>query len=314
MASKVIELSDSEDEEPQQSLPPAKRARGGTSAGAGPSATGNNPIAIDIEAAPEIMQRQILSSLGREAQARRERKAIEENSAAGSSNSDATHLPGERKMLDLHSGMQTVKRWRVVGSERHVSPAAQAHATRILTAFDAQPHPGLTIEWAEYIVNPFLVRRFESLQRRLGASHHVVYLFHGTGLSTLPKIEQQGFLGSKAMSGGTLIWFSRQAQYSYGFTARPDPAAMARGEMINHAGPSGRMFLTALLVAHQPSETSNVGDHHGASIVITMQSEAACLPMYVVQTRMAAGSGWQPTGPAAEFFPGEGHRLGGWDS
>ena len=43
-----------------------------------------------------------------------------------------------------------------------------------------------------------------------------------------------------------------------------------------------------------------------------MTSEAACLPMYVVQTSMAAGSLWAPAAAAAKFFPGEGQRLGGW--
>ena len=248
-----------------------------------------------------------MSSIGREAQARRERKT---GAAAASSDNDATHLPGEREVL--RNQLQQVKRWRIMGDGCHASPAAKMHAGRIQSSFDGQPHPGLTIEWAEYIVNPFLVRRFEQLRRSL-PSHKVVYLFHGTGSSTLPKIEQQGFLGNKARSGGTLIWFSRQAQYSYGFTAKPDVDAIRRGDLVNQAGPSGRMFLTALLVADGPSQTSNVGDRNGQSIVITMHSEAACLPMYVLQTKMAAGSGWQPAGPAAQYFPGRGQRLGGWN-
>ncbi len=58
-----------------------------------------------------------------------------------------------------------------------------------------------------------------------------------------------------------------------------------------------------------------MGDQGGlGGTVITMTSEAACLPMYVVQTSMAAGSLWAPAAAAAKFFPGEGQRLGGWDA
>ena len=85
------------------------------------------------------------------------------------------------------------------------------------------------------------------------------------------------------------------------------------GEMST---PSGRMFICALLVARGQSETSNVGDK--GQDVITMRSEAACLPMYLVDTSMEshpgglALPGLLPTMQTVQpLFAGKGKALGG---
>ena len=54
--------------------------------------------------------------------------------------------------------------------------------------------------------------------------------------------------------------------------------------MAQQMGPSGTMFLCALLVATQVSHTSNIGDK--GQDIITMTSEAACLPLYLLETEM----------------------------
>jgi len=111
------------------------------------------------------------------------------------------------------------------------------------------------------------------------------------------------------------------------------------GGQVNFAGggmamggmPSGLMFVTALLVARGRSRTSNVGDT--GQDIITMTDEAACLPLYLIQTRMDMGNtmgmgmgawrgmmagmagGGAPFGggapPAVDPFSGSGNRLGG---
>ena len=80
--------------------------------------------------------------------------------------------------------------------------------------------------------------------------------------------------------------------------------------------PSGRMFICALLVARGQSETSNVGDK--GQDVITMCSEAACLPMYLIDTSMeshpggSALPGLLPTMQTVQpLFAGKGKALGG---
>ena len=82
------------------------------------------------------------------------------------------------------------------------------------------------------------------------------------------------------------------------------------------SAPSGRMFVCALLVARNKSPTSNIGD--SGQDVITMIHEAACLPLYLLDTEMAAGMApgmminrQQQLFPSAvQAFSGSGNKLG----
>ena len=83
----VIELSDSEDE--GKNAPRGmNRARIEAPVASANGATSSRIVAIDVEADDELMSRQILSSIGREAQARRERKARLESAEILSSDGD----------------------------------------------------------------------------------------------------------------------------------------------------------------------------------------------------------------------------------
>ena len=150
--------------------------------------------------------------------------------------------------------------------------------------------------------------------------HRVVHLFHGTGRQNIESIIANGFLGSHARSGGKMIWFSRQSTYSFAFTASvPGKGLGAQGGRAGMAGmpgpaaamrPSGVMFVCALLVAKRPSRTSNVGD--AGQDVITMLDERACLPLYLIETKMGAHvAGWAGLVPPPQIFQGKGRRLGG---
>ena len=66
-------------------------------------------------------------------------------------------------------------------------------------------------------------------------THRVVYLFHGTGRANIEPIIDQGFLNRRAISGGGLIWFSRQSTYSYNFTI----SHPGKGVAQRLTGPSG---------------------------------------------------------------------------
>ena len=86
----------------------------------------------------------------------------------------------------------------------------------------------------------------------------------------------------------------------------PDPGSIM--------APSGRMFICALLVAREASETSNVGDK--GQDVITMTKEAACLPCYLIDTTMDStsypgGLALPGFGLTSRSFQGKGNTLGG---
>ena len=101
-------------------------------------------------------------------------------------------------------------------------------------------------------------------------------------------------------------------------------AALNPSALESMMRPSGRMFVCALLVARGPSETSNVGDK--GQDVITMTREEACLPCYLIDTELAAGTvnpggmmafaGYNGMNAAAaaggpQPFTGRGKKLGG---
>ena len=80
------------------------------------------------------------------------------------------------------------------------------------------------------------------------------------------------------------------------------------------SAPSGVMFVTALLVGRGKSRTSNIGDK--GQDVITMEDERACLPLYLIHTRLKAGQGHAHgylgmAPPLTPAFGGTGTKLGG---
>jgi len=271
------------------------------------------------------------------AAARHERQSMKIKPHHSAGGGDSTWMPGEFGL----SG--TVRYWDLtqssVSSSRHAQVnaglcgAGHRHLATIMKTLNKRT-PSVTLKRAQYLVNPTLLRKFEALKTRLSGSHNVVYLFHGTGEQNIDSIATKGFLTRHAASGPGLIWFSRQSTYSYGFTASvpgkglsssssassssswgargmsgmmmPDPGAIA---------PSGRMFICALLVARKPSETSNVGDK--GQDVITMTKEAACLPVYLIDTTtdspasFPGGLALPGFGQTSQSFQGKGNTLGG---
>ena len=245
---------------------------------------------------------------------------------------DPTKMPGEENVT-------RIRYYELFPSAMYIrSRSAQRHLANINNALRLRPHP-VTLKRAQYVCNPMLIQRFETLRLRL-RNHHVVYLFHGTGKENVTSIAEKGFLGKHAQSGGTLIWFSRQSTYSYAFTASMGKglsrgigtAGGGPGGNGNMMNPSGRMFVCALLVASGKSSTSNIGDN--GQDVITMTSEAACLPLYIIETacprqqqpRMAAlpngmgmgmaipMPGMAMGGVSVPAFAGKGRTLGGQNS
>lgn len=140
-----------------------------------------------------------------------------------------------------------------------------------------------------------------------------------------------------------MLWFSRQSTYSFAYTANQGKglqrtegggsvgfpggggggygfgrgAAVSPGDMMK---PSGRMFVCALLVGEEASALSNVGDK--GQDVITMTSEAACLPLYLIDTSLERASasgmmmagmmmGGRVAGGGGGAFAGKGVKLGG---
>jgi len=187
---------------------------------------------------------------------------------------DPTKMPGEENVT-------RIRYYELFPSAMYIrSRSGQRHLANINNALRLRPHP-VTLKRAQYVCNPMLLQRFETLRLRL-RNHHVVYLFHGTGKENVTSIAEKGFLGKHAQSGGTLIWFSRQSTYSYAFTASMGKGLSRGGGPATMMQPSGRMFVCALLVASGKSSTSNIGDN--GQDVITMTSEVACLPLYIIET------------------------------
>ena len=79
----------------------------------------------------------------------------------------------------------------------------------------------------------------------LRADHRVVYLFHGTGRQNIESIIHSGFLGRHAVSGGRLIWFSRQANYSYGFTMSVPGKGLAAAGSDRGSAAQGRSSVAS---------------------------------------------------------------------
>ena len=218
-----------------------------------------------------------LRSLAKERELRQK-----QNDAVVGGSGDPTKMPGEENVT-------RIRYYELFPSAMYIrSRSAQRHLANINNALRLRPHP-VTLKRAQYVCNPMLLQRFETLRLRL-TNHHVVYLFHGTGKENVTSIAEKGFLGKHAQSGGTLIWFSRQSTYSYAFTASMGkglsrgggPMGGGPGGNGNMMHPSGRMFVCALLVASGKSSTSNIGDN--GQDVITMTSEVACLPLYIIDT------------------------------
>ena len=269
------------------------------------------------------------------ARSQRQQQGLSSDSAT---RGDGIHMPGE-------VGISTLRYWdltaptQLVGTQ-HASAkcglctAGQRHLATIKNALNHRM-PSVILKRAQYLSNPPLVRKFEALKARLTRSHEVVYLFHGTGSQNINSIAQKGFLVRHAASGPGLVWFSRQSTYSHAFTSSVPgkglasngggnrmSAALNPSALESMMRPSGRMFVCALLVARGPSETSNVGDK--GQDVITMTREEACLPCYLIDTELAAGT-MNPGGMAlAGFgmnaaaaaggpqpFTGRGKKLGG---
>ena len=200
---------------------------------------------------------------------------------------DVPDLLGERELLQTNV-QRVLKRVRVIGDDGtrvDDSPALGLHTSRIRLAVAAQRSTALSVVWADYMINPFLTRRFESLRQQLTGSHRVVFLFHGTALRNIPRIEEQGFLGAMtACSSVARVYFSKNVSYAYDFTCAKLNAAEAPHHRFDSTEErSGRLFLTALLVADGPSETSENG---AQADQIVMRTDAACLPLYVLQMKM----------------------------
>ena len=239
------------------------------------------------------------------AKSRKERqtKRSKHNDAHG----DPTKMPGETSVTQIRY-YQLLTNGR---NADNLCTAGQRHLVNIRNALNQRRGMQVKLKNAQYICNPKLIKRFELLRRRKIRNHSVVYLFHGTGKENISSIATGGFLGSKARSGGTLIWFSRQSTYSFGFTMSKGINAHRGGPPPS--GPSGRMFVCALLVAKGASETSNIGDK--GQDVITMTSEAACLPLYLIDTTMeqrgVLGGMFGGMNPGVTAFSGQGKKLGG---